>query len=154
MKPPSLYNHVESLDALRRELALEGMQALWAAFAGATAGRSRGDAVRALARAYRDFALEHPGLYAAASVAPAKTDEEAQGASARVVGVVLAVLSGYGLSDEDAIHATRAIRAALHGYVQLEMHGGFGLAVDVDASFERMVDILVRGLETAGQREA
>lgn len=151
VQPPSLYNHVESLEALRRALALEGMRRLASDFAHATAGRSRDDAVRELARAYRAFARKHPGLYAASRVAPAKTDTEALHASARVVGVVVAVLSGYGLSDDDAIHATRALRAALHGFVDLETHGGFGLKTDVGASFERMIDLLTLGLRRVEQ---
>ena len=55
------------------------------------------------------------------------------------------VLAGYELRDDDAIDAIRAFRAALHGFVSLEVEGGFGLPVDVDRSFDR----LVRGLATA-----
>ena len=53
---------------------------------------------------------------------------------------MLAVLAGYGLSGDDAIDATRALRASLHGFVTLETGGGFGLPLDVDRRFGRMVD--------------
>ena len=49
---------------------------------------------------------------------------------------------GYELSDDEAIDATRALRAALHGFVTLEAVGGFGLPRDVDRSFARLVQIL------------
>jgi Tetracyclin repressor-like, C-terminal domain len=55
---------------------------------------------------------------------------------------VFSVLSGYGLTRADAIDATRALRAALHGFVQLEAVGGFGLPQDVDRSFARLVELL------------
>jgi hypothetical protein len=61
--------------------------------------------------------------------------------------VVLAVLRGYGLEGDDAIHATRVIRSALHGFVLLEAEGGFGLELSVDESFARMVAALDKGLE-------
>jgi hypothetical protein len=53
---------------------------------------------------------------------------------------VLAVLAGYRLAGDDAVDAARALRAALHGFVVLEAGGGFGLPVDVDRSYARMVD--------------
>ena len=69
----------------------------------------------------------------------------AQGA----VDVVLAVLRGYGLEGDDAIHAARAVRSALHGFVALEAAGGFGIPVDLDESYARMVRALARGLRDA-----
>ena len=61
------------------------------------------------------------------------------------VAIATDVLAGYQLRDDDAIDATRALRSTLHGFVTLEAAGGFGLPVDVDRSFDR----LVRGLITA-----
>ncbi len=59
--------------------------------------------------------------------------------------IVIDVLVGYELRDDDAIDATRSLRSALHGFVTLETGGGFGLPVDIDRSFDR----LVRGVVTA-----
>jgi len=55
------------------------------------------------------------------------------------------VLAAYELEDDDAIDAIRAFRSTLHGFVALESGGGFGLNVDIDRSFER----LVRGITLA-----
>jgi hypothetical protein len=57
-----------------------------------------------------------------------------------------AVLAGYGLEGDDAIHAARAVRAALHGFAMLESGGGFGIKLDLDESFARLVDLLDGGL--------
>ncbi len=81
----------------------------------------------------------------AAQSAPPPGDTEDEAASLAVVQVVIDVLKGYRLQDEDAIDATRALRSALHGFVTLESGGGFGLPQDIDRSFER----LVNGLATA-----
>ncbi len=52
-------------------------------------------------------------------------------------------------ASADAVHATRAVRAAVHGFAVLEAEGGFGLPLDLDESFERLVDVLVTGLRSA-----
>ena len=67
-------------------------------------------------------------------------------ASAGAVQIVFDALAGYGLTGDDAIDATRAFRAALHGFVSLEAAGGFGLPQDVDRSFHKLVDALKRSL--------
>ena len=53
---------------------------------------------------------------------------------------------GYGLDGDDAIHAVRVIRAALHGFVTLETGAGFGIPLDLDESYARLVATLDRGL--------
>ena len=137
---PSLYKHVDGLSALRRELTVLAIGELGVALEGAV--REAEEGVRAIATAYRDFARSHPGRYAATIRAVDPADAEAAAASDAVLGTVLSVLSAYGLTGADAIDATRALRAALHGFVALEAAGGFGLPQDVDRSFDRLVDML------------
>jgi AcrR family transcriptional regulator len=144
VRPPSLYAHVASLGELRERLATRGLEELAAELGAAAAGRAATDALRAIANAYRAYAHTHPGLYAA--VQPAGTAARAD-AGERVIAIVLAVLRGYGLEGEDAIHATRAIRAALHGFAALEAEGGFGIPISVDESFDRLVETIDRGLQ-------
>jgi AcrR family transcriptional regulator len=146
VRSPSLYVHVDGLEDLRRRLAIRGSRELADALRDAAVGRSRGEALHAIAAAYRQYARGHSGAYAAAQRAPAPGDEPAAAAAGAVVDVVLAVLAGYGLRGVDAIHATRAVRAALHGFAGLEAIGGFGLKVDVEESFARLVDLIDRGL--------
>jgi AcrR family transcriptional regulator len=145
---PSLYKHVEGLDALRREVAVASVRELGDALASAISGSTRQTAFRALADAYRGFARAHPGRYASTVRAPDPDDEDAVRASEGVLETVLGVMAGYGLQGADAIDATRAVRAALHGFVSLEAAGGFGLPQDVDRSFDRLVDLLGTALGT------
>ena len=149
VRPPSLYAHIAGLADLRRRLAARGARRLAAAMQTAAAGRARGDALAGVADAYRSYAREHPGSYAALQRAPDPNDAEASAAGAEAVDVVLAVLRGYGLESGEAIHATRIIRAALHGFVSLEAVGGFGLPLDVDETFARLTHLLDQGLSVA-----
>ncbi|HEY1512095.1 MAG TPA: TetR-like C-terminal domain-containing protein [Solirubrobacteraceae bacterium] len=145
VRAPSLYSHVDGLDDLRRRLATRGARQLAGELQAAAAGRARGDALAAIADAYRSYARRHPGTYAALQRAADVYGPDAA-AAASVVDVVVAALRGYGLEGEQAIHAVRIVRAALHGFVALENDGGFGLPLSRDESFRRLVAVLDRGL--------
>jgi AcrR family transcriptional regulator len=142
---PSLYKHVDSLDALRRDLAVLALRDLGRELTDATVGRSRSAALLGLAHAYLGYARAHPGRYAATVRAPREEDGEHAAAADAVLRVVLAILGGYDLDGEDGIDAARVLRSALHGFVSLERAGGFGLPRDVDRSYDR----LVRAVDTA-----
>jgi AcrR family transcriptional regulator len=146
VRTPSLYAHVDGLGDLRRRLGARGAHEIAGVVRAAAVGRARGDALRAVAHAYRSYAREHPGTYAAAQIAPDPGDEAAAAAAREAVDVFRALLAGYGLEGSDAVHAIRAIRSALHGFVSLEAAGGFRMAEEVDESFARLVDLLDRGL--------
>jgi AcrR family transcriptional regulator len=155
VKPPSLYNHVAGLDEIRRELALRGMRMLSQRFARVCAGKSADAAVRALAQAYRAFGQEHRGLYQAALTAPDPRDREASAAAAEAAEIVFAVLEGYGLSASELVHATRALRSAMHGFIAIEHAAGFGMPEDVEASYAALIELLIAGLQrqAAGRPE-
>ena len=146
VRTPSLYNHVGSLDDVRRRVALVALTELGDALRDAAVGRAGEDALTAVAHAYRAYARAHQGRSAATQRAPSDADAEMRAAAGRAVEVVLAILRGYGSEGDDAIHAARAVRSALHGFVALEAGGGFGIPVDLDESFDRMVAALARGL--------
>ncbi len=146
---PSLYKHIGGLDGLRRGIAILALGELADALAGALANVADapegGSQVRALADAYRAYATAHPGRYAATLRAAPADDAEHGAAGDAILRIVFAVLAKRGLAGDDAVDATRALRAALHGFVALEAAGGFGLPQDVRRSFGRLVDGLDRG---------
>ena len=147
VRPPSLYAHVGGIDDVLQRLGRQGMGELATALSRAVEGRSGFDALQALAASYRGFALEHPGVYAAAQRSQSLAhDPETQAAGDAVIRVALAVLRQYQLEGDDAIHATRLIRVALHGFVTLESGGGFAMSQSVDETFERLVALLDLGL--------
>ena len=144
---PSLYKHVGSLAELRDLMAVEIMEAIARASASAALGHSRDAAVAALMRAHRDFVLAHPGWYALIPLNPLHRGPGAMAEAGREwLRVILAVLRGYGLEDAAATHATRRIRAAVHGFAVLQAGGGFGLDEDVDDSFDQLVDMVIASL--------
>jgi AcrR family transcriptional regulator len=149
VRAPSLYNHVDGRSDLLRAIAILGVRELTAALRDAAVGRASADALTAAAHAYRGYARAHPGRYAATIAAPTAGDEEHRAAASEAVDVLLAIMRGWDLEGDEAIHAVRAFRSAVHGFVAIEASGGFGMAVGVDASFERLVGTLAGGLSEA-----
>jgi AcrR family transcriptional regulator len=152
IKLPSLYNHVAGLAGLRRELALLGGRQLADRLARAAIGKSEDAAVFAVAQAYRAFVLEHPGLYAGLVRAPAADDQELSQVGQALVDVVLLVLEPYYLGERGAIHAVRGLRSIVHGFATLERAGGFGMPLDRDESFARLLRAYVAGLRAENAR--
>ena len=143
---PSLYKHLRGLDDLHGRLAALAAQELAAALRRAVSGLAGEVAVRASAAAYRDYARAHPGRYRYL-LRPRSGDDEHGRASAEVLEVLYAVLGGYGLVEEDdLVDAARLLRSTLHGFVSLELEGGFAMARSVDRSFERLVTSLDKAL--------
>ena len=144
VRTPSLYAHVDGLPQLRALLAARGARELADALRSAAAGQAGIDALRAVADAYRAYARRHPGTYAAIQV-PSEEPELAAAAT-EIVELIAAVLRGYGLDGDDMIHAIRAVRSSLHGFVTLEHEGGFAMPQDTQESFDALVTLLDAGL--------
>ncbi|MET7365722.1 TetR-like C-terminal domain-containing protein [Streptomyces sp. NPDC005566] len=142
VKVASLYSHIKNSQDLRTRIALLALEELADRGAAALAGRAGKDALAALANVYRDYAHEHPGRYAAAQL---RLDPEAAAASAgsRHAQMTRAILRGYDLQEPDQTHAVRLLGSFFHGYVSLEMGGGFShSAPDTQETWTRMMDAL------------
>lgn len=146
---PSLYKHIGGLDDLRRRVAIDAVTGLGRALADGVESADPEDLLARMAAAYRHYATQHPGRYAATVQAPDPADEELLAASEDVLRTVFAVLGAYDLADDDLVDAARAVRSAVHGFVALENAGGFGLPRDIDRSFQHLVATLDRGMRPA-----
>lgn len=147
VRTPSLYKHVASQDELIRGIAALALDQAADAIGAAIQGRADRDALRAAARALRDFVLAHPGRYAATiGLEPTGPDDPLALAAARGLEPFTAVLRGYDVAPDDQIHALRALRSTFHGFATLEAAGGFQWAGDPDESFEWLVDLVDLGL--------
>ncbi|BEL03834.1 TetR/AcrR family transcriptional regulator [Actinoplanes sichuanensis] len=147
VRTPSLYKHVDSLEALRRGITLQAMRDFRDAVARVAVGRAGPGAVRAFADAYRRWAVAHPGRYASAVRAPEAGDEEHRRLSNEVMQIMYDVLAGFELRGTHAVDAARVLRSSLHGFATVEAAGGFGLPRDVDRSYRFLIDTIIAGLQ-------
>ncbi len=152
VRTPSLYSHVKGIDDVKRMLALGGLAELDHLVARSTIGKSGPDAVRALLGAYRDFARRNPGVYAATVPTPPREDAEWSAAVDHLAATCRAVLQGYGFEGAELVHALRALRSLVHGFVSLETSGALKHPVSRDDSFTWLVDAFLATLDAAAAR--
>ena len=146
-KGPSLYNHVNSLEDLRRAVRIRVIDDIITMLNRVGEGRARDDAILVMAGAYRSYAHHHPGRYSAFTRMPLGGDDPEYTAATRAASApVIAVLSSYGLDGEEAFYAALEFWSAMHGFVLLEMTGVMD-DIDTDVVFSEMVMRLAAGLD-------
>ena len=147
-KGPSLYNHVDSLEDLRRTVRMRVVGDIIEMLNTVGQGRTRDDAVMAMASSYRSYAHHHPGRYSAFTRMPLGGDDpEFTDATRAAAGPVISVLASYGLDGEKAFYAALEFWSALHGFVLLEMTGAMNGIADTDTVFSDMVMRLAAGMQ-------
>ncbi|MBB2989835.1 AcrR family transcriptional regulator [Mycolicibacterium iranicum] len=146
-KGPSLYNHVHSLDDLRRTVRMRVVGDIIDMLNTVGQGRTPDDAIMVMAAAYRSYAHHHPGRYSAFTRMPLGGDDpEFTAATHAAAAPVISVLASYGLDDEAGFFAALEFWSAMHGFVLLEMTGVMA-GIDTDAVFTDMVMRLAAGMQ-------
>ena len=158
IRPSALYTYFDGLAALRYAVAVHATANLAEQLKDAAVGQAGDKAVFALAVTYRDFAVRYPGQYASTLVPPERPGDELAQAAARLGEVFTRVIAGYGHTADEAVHAARTARSAIHGFVAIEMCQGFpgstgcngaeraDEASSADASFHHLVTALLNSL--------
>ena len=129
---PSLYKHIGSLDDLRRGIGLLALAELRDVLGSAAIGRAgpgcpagSGPRLRAPTPVRtRDDTPPPLRLPARATTSARNWQGGYWRSSSRSSPAT-------GSPGDDAVHATRVLRAALHGFVTLEASGGFGMPQDI-----------------------
>ncbi|MFE2843364.1 TetR/AcrR family transcriptional regulator [Streptomyces scopuliridis] len=148
VKTASLYSHVKNAHDLKTKIALLALEELADQVSTAVAGRAGKDALTAFANVYRDYALKHPGRFAAAQF---RLDPQTAAASAGVrhAQMTRAILRGYNLAEPHQTHAVRLLGSVFSGYVGLESAGGFShSAPDSQESWTEILNALDALLRT------
>ncbi|MFJ4711171.1 TetR-like C-terminal domain-containing protein [Streptomyces sp. NPDC088785] len=142
VKDASLYAHVRNLSDLSTRVAVLSGLDLADRISDALAGRAGRDALFAFAHAYRAFARDHPGRYAATQLelGPSALDDH-PGLRRNLTGPY-ALLQGYGLAEPALTDAVRLLRSTFHGFVALELAGGFRHSRDVERSWTAALEAL------------
>ena len=130
IRAPSLYKHIESKEELEGLLIADAFRESGQAFHDAIAGgrRSRRGMLRALARAYRGWALVHPHLYRLVTEGRLPRERLPEGLEAWAAEPVVIAAGG----DPDR---ARAVWAFAHGMTILELDGRFPFDADLDAAW-------------------
>lgn len=151
VKTPSLYNYIQNLEDLRRQIMLYGWKQLEENLLFAVVGFSGYDAIRVMCNTFYSYATENPGVFNAMLWYNKFQDEQTRDATARLFAIVFQIMRPLNLSDVQINHLIRTFRALLEGFALLVNNNAFGNPISIRESFDLSVEVLLRGVQTLEQ---
>ncbi|MGN0962372.1 MAG: TetR/AcrR family transcriptional regulator [Clostridia bacterium] len=147
VKSPSLYKHIPGgLSEIYEELMVYGWRCVDNDLARAAAGKAKDDAIRAICRAFRDFAIQHPGVFEVLQWHNSYTSDRNKEATKGIIATLNQILEAYHMTEDQKLHILRFLRGFVQGFATIEAHGGFGDPVSVDESFDFAVTVIINGI--------
>ena len=124
VQAPSLYTHVQDLEALKDGVTARALAELSAGISEAIAGRSGRHALQAFADTHRGYARAFPGRWQSLQRRAGRPVVRSD--SARTLAEQAgAVLRGYPVPSTEHVHAIRLLGSTINGFLSLERTGGF-----------------------------
>jgi AcrR family transcriptional regulator len=147
VRAPSLYKWVPSRAALIAAIGEAAFEELHEALAPFARDLDPAAGLRAMAGAFRSFALAHPRTYELLFMnLPA--DARPSGELNVLASAPLLELAERLVGSDRALDAARLVTAFAHGFVSMELSGAFRLGGDVDEAYRYGVRVLVDALAT------
>lgn len=143
-----------STPELRRFFAIKGCRDQLARFKAACENRTSFDALRSVAREMRQYALERPALWAAASRKPANESAEWRVAHNELCDLIKSVLAECEMHGQHAEDALSMLWSLVRGFATHQIIGSFLQVYSYDETFERVVEIYAAGVRSVGTAAA
>ena len=152
IQPPSLYNHVQSLDHLRFDLMVYGWEQVGERIAEALIGISGDDAIRRACEVFYDYAEENPGIFEAMAYYN-RDSKKPDGAPDRLTDILFRLCRARDIAEQDAVHILRIFRSYIEGFALLAHHGAFPQDGSARESFRYGVEFLIAGLHQLEEKK-
>ncbi len=147
IKTASLYTHIKGIEELHVLLSNLALKQLGATMLDAIKGKQRGEAIRAMSVAYRDYAKQNPEMYRMIMKVPHSHSEQLVSTGKKVKAILFELLSQYTVDQEKIIFFSRYYHSILHGFISLEQAGFFDDAITFEKSLSNIVDDFIEQLE-------
>lgn len=152
IKPPSLYNHIENLEDLKKQLMLYGWKQLEDRLVRAAIGVSGYEALRAICHAFYEYATTNPGVFNAMLWYNKFENEQTKEATDGLFSIVFKITESLHISEENTNHLIRTFRGFLEGFSLLVNNGAFGNPISLKESFELSVEVILAGVKTLEEK--
>ena len=139
IKSPSLYNHVSSLDDIKKQLMLYGWKQI---------GVTGYEALKNMCYAFYDYAINNKGIFTAMLWYNKYESIEKENATRKLFEMIFKVMKTVNISDENINHIIRTLRSFLEGFSLLVNNNAFGNPVSIKESFDLSLEIIINGIKT------
>lgn len=146
VRAPSLYNHIDGIDGLKRAMMLYAIPKLSKEVTHAVIGLSGMEALKAFCMAYYSFATSNRGLYESMQWWNRTEDKEVDEAFQDFMLVLNKILEPYKLDGEQLQHVYCLLRGLMHGFSSIAAFAGFSPDMPLKENYEWSVDVTLQGL--------
>lgn len=147
IRPPSLYNHVESLEALFHLAAHVGMEEMNRRVRDSAVGTAGKEALLSMAAEYFGYMIEHAGVYEVIQWATWHNDEKTAALFGEYLALIGSVFEKCGYYERDIAEITDIFSGFLHGYATMQLRYAFSDRENAMRRLKSAVDTLLIGIE-------
>lgn len=145
VKPPSLYKHFESKNALLQAVSEATSDQLFeSVYRALTSASDSRESLVAAAHTYRQFGLKNPVTY----LLIFSPEESIRPAAAKLEHAVQPLQAAFAalVGQDRALIALRGFFALIHGWIVIQVNGQFQRGGDLDATFDQVVESYLAGI--------
>lgn len=146
IRTPSLYNHIDSLDDLLREVAHKGMDTMNEQMTHAAIGNSGDTAIRSVSIAYFKYAIDHPGIYETIQWANWHGNNKTEVIFNNYRTLLAKVIFSCGFKSQNTNEILILLMSMLHGYSSMELGKALKNPEEEINGLTGAIDILLSGL--------
>lgn len=146
IRTPSLYNHIESLDDLLREVAHSGMRAMNDQMSQAAVGTSGDTAIKAISAAYFSFMIAHPGVYETVQWAVWHGSSETAELFDNYKSLFVKLILSCKLKTRNTDEILNLLIGVLHGCTTLQLGKAFTNPEDAIKGLTDSIDTVLLGI--------
>lgn len=147
IKKPSLYNHIESQEDIKKSLMIYGWTHGIEPLSEQIQTDDAHEALRQYANLFYKYAIENPGVFEAMLWYNKYENPELVQATEKLYDFFFAQTDKLKITREAANHLLRTYRAFLEGFSLLVIHNSFGNPISIEESFNLSIDVMIKGME-------
>lgn len=146
IRTPSLYNHIDSLDDLLREIAHNGMNKMNEKMTKVAIGNSGDTAIKSVAVEYLNYIIEHSGIYETIQWATWHGTEKTEEIFGNYTSLLLTLIRSCNFKPEYTNEILNLLTSVLHGYTTLQLRYAFSNPDKVRTELCNAIDTLLLGI--------
>ncbi len=148
IKPPSLYNHISSLDEIKYRLMVFGWKQMEEEMIDSVVGVSGYEALKSMCNAFYNYATNNKGVFTAMLWYNKYESEERENATKRLFHILFKIMKPLNISDDHINHIIRTLRGFLEGFSLLVNNNAFGHPISIKDSFDLSLEIIMNGIKS------
>ncbi|WP_326909928.1 TetR/AcrR family transcriptional regulator [Sedimentibacter sp. MB31-C6] len=146
IRTPSLYNHIDSLDDLLREMAHNGMSKMNERMTKVSIGNYGDTAIKSVAVEYLNYTIEHSGIYETIQWATWHGTEKTEEIFGNYTSLLLTLIRSCNFKQEYTNEILNLLTSILHGYTTLQLRYAFSDPDKVRKELCNAIDTLLLGI--------